>query len=319
MKDISVILLTYNSSFDRILCSLKSIISQKNVDYELIISDDNSDEDHFELIKKFLDDNQVHDYRLIKNNKNLGIINNLLSASKLSNARYVKHLGQGDMFYDELSLFHIFDMMNNNDASAFFSDAVYYNIKEKNIKTYSVRSYPQLIGAYIKNNRYAIKRNYLVFDDNILGAAVSYNTEKLIKYLSMISNITKMYEDNILRLMAFYDENIIYSSKPTILYEYGLGLSTVNTDDNEKIYDEEFNAVNDLIIQLCENQSNKLYKQIIIHTKYDRVRKHSIIEKMNYYLQIPSFLFYRLLIENFPRKTKTMYGIDFIRKCTMHE
>ena len=47
MMRFSIILLTYNVDMDEVKLTLKSILEQKFTDYEIVVSDDGSKENHF--------------------------------------------------------------------------------------------------------------------------------------------------------------------------------------------------------------------------------------------------------------------------------
>ena len=53
MKDISVLVLIYNSKYEKIRPTLNSIVCQKNINYEIIFADDGSKEQHMDEIHDF--------------------------------------------------------------------------------------------------------------------------------------------------------------------------------------------------------------------------------------------------------------------------
>ncbi|MBQ4470063.1 MAG: glycosyltransferase family 2 protein, partial [Synergistaceae bacterium] len=56
---VSVVVLIYNGSWERIRATLNSIIMQKDIKFELIIMDDCSDAAHLDEIKEFLANHSV--------------------------------------------------------------------------------------------------------------------------------------------------------------------------------------------------------------------------------------------------------------------
>ena len=70
----SVIMSVYNNE-DTIVKCVESILNQTNNDFEFLIIDDNSTDYSYEILKKL--DNQYHQIKLFKNNKNIGLTKSL--------------------------------------------------------------------------------------------------------------------------------------------------------------------------------------------------------------------------------------------------
>ena len=100
MKDISVVLLTYNSSLEKTLFSLRSIIKQKDVSFDVVVADDGSKNNNFDEIEQFFIKNNFKDYTLISHKNNIGTIKNFISAIEKVETNYFKDFGQGDAFFD---------------------------------------------------------------------------------------------------------------------------------------------------------------------------------------------------------------------------
>ena len=69
----SVIMSVYNNEDTIVKC--ESILNQTNNDFEFLIIDDNSTDYSYEILKKL--DNQYHQIKLFKNNKNIGLTKSL--------------------------------------------------------------------------------------------------------------------------------------------------------------------------------------------------------------------------------------------------
>ena len=72
MYELSVIFLTYNSAPEAVKESLKSIITQKDVDLEVIVADDGSKDNLKNVIKTFFDEYAFTDYKIVLNPENGG-------------------------------------------------------------------------------------------------------------------------------------------------------------------------------------------------------------------------------------------------------
>ena len=66
----SVLMLTYNSSWDKTRQTLYSVLVQKDVSFEIIIADDGSEENNFEKIRDYLAAWNFAAYSLVANERN---------------------------------------------------------------------------------------------------------------------------------------------------------------------------------------------------------------------------------------------------------
>jgi glycosyltransferase involved in cell wall biosynthesis len=91
---VSVVMPAYNAA-RYIDCAIKSILSQTYKKLEFIIIEDGSKDETFHLIKKYKDKR----IRLIKNNKNVGVIESLNRGVKLASGKYVVRMDADDWSY----------------------------------------------------------------------------------------------------------------------------------------------------------------------------------------------------------------------------
>ena len=134
--DISVIVATYNPDLNKLMSTLLSIIVQKGINFEIIVTDDGSQKDYFKEVIVFFERNNFKNYSLIKNEINIGTVNNFYNALIISKGKYIFGISPGDMVYDENSLFSIFDFAEENKAKVCFGDAVYYSNFNNHLKIY---------------------------------------------------------------------------------------------------------------------------------------------------------------------------------------
>ena len=76
MYDFSVVVCTYNSDIDKLFLTLKSILRQKNITYEIIITDDGSSFLEMSRIIEWFQKNNFNDYVIVANPVNLGTVKN---------------------------------------------------------------------------------------------------------------------------------------------------------------------------------------------------------------------------------------------------
>ena len=68
--DVSVLVLTYNAIYEKLLDTVKSILMQNGVDLEIIIADDGSSHKEFDKLSEFFKSYGFTEYVIIENEKN---------------------------------------------------------------------------------------------------------------------------------------------------------------------------------------------------------------------------------------------------------
>lgn len=231
--DISVVLVTYNSDLKKTLETIKSIISQKNVLFDLVIADDGSQDNHRKDVEEYLFFNSFSNYKFIANPKNQGTVKNLLSGVVRCNGKYVKGISPGDYLYDVYTLRDIVEFMEKNQALCAFGGAVYYS--DNNSLTVHNKKSP--VSDYIYTNLKEtydydqVKRAQFFYKDFILGAVAIFEKNILVEGLRFILNRVIYAEDTIIQLIAY--KNIMIYKMPQYIfwYEYGSGISTNSSKD----------------------------------------------------------------------------------------
>ncbi|MEM3672955.1 MAG: glycosyltransferase family 2 protein, partial [Candidatus Bathyarchaeia archaeon] len=133
---VSILWVNYNSlSF--IDLTLESLRAVKNLDYpnyELIIVDNNSTDESFERIQKFVKENSINS-KLIRLRKNLGFTggNNAAYAARDSNSKYVVLLNN-DAVPRKNSLSQLVEIMEN-DKQLGAAQGIILNYNEKTVDT----------------------------------------------------------------------------------------------------------------------------------------------------------------------------------------
>lgn len=184
---VSVIVFVYNASWERIRATLNSVILQKDIDFEVIVADDCSQNNYFDKIKDFFTRYSFTDYRLIAHKKNLGIVLNFLDAAKKAKSNYVRGLGQGDMFFDEYALRDSYNHISQKKAVLTASKIVAFHVGSNPIKLKKLTRCPQNIAAY--DDPKLVQENVLMLRDRPSGASIMYERETLIGYLTEMSNL----------------------------------------------------------------------------------------------------------------------------------
>ncbi|MBO4640660.1 MAG: glycosyltransferase [Treponema sp.] len=291
MKDykyiFTVLLVTYNSDWDKTRQTLYSILSQQEISFEIIIADDGSANNNFDCVKQYFENNNFKDYKLVANSENQGTIKNLLSGLDKAEGKYVKPLSPGDFFYSELSLFNAYKFIYTNEASVYFGRTAYYCIENSNTIIIENTSNPKDINPYKKNDLKKIKRNYFIRMDSIIGASIIYNTGKIKQYLPKLSELAKFAEDYSIYMLLANNEKISYlniendNSDYFIWYEANTGISTQKQSKWHEILKIELKAVykyleNSKLIPKC------YYKCTLSDSKSSRFLWHIILDPLFY-------------------------------------
>lgn len=108
MPQVSVILPVFNA--EKYICeSIKSILAQTFIDFELIIINDGSTDSSEELIKKFKDDRIIY----LENESNLGIIETLNIAIEVSKGLFIARMDADDIAHPQRFEIQVKFLKNN--------------------------------------------------------------------------------------------------------------------------------------------------------------------------------------------------------------
>ncbi len=224
--DFSVIICCYNSDYEKLKKTLISIAKQKNVSYEIIISDDGSKDRAIEQIKAWVDEHNISNVRYNFLPENIGTVRNILSAVKVAQGKYVKTISPGDYLFDEYSLQQYLNKFNSDDYKLVFSRAIYYTQDRKMLKFYN----PVASGT----ESWFMRKNVCQFADCFLGATFAAQREYVLPLLQEITGVVLLLEDYPLTYLTLSSgQKIGYVNKDLVWYECETGVS--RTDGGNKI------------------------------------------------------------------------------------
>ena len=224
--EISVIMATYNPVWEKCVFTLDSVIGQKNVDLELVITDDGSENNLFDEIKSYLNSRNFHNYRLVSHDRNHGTVCNYFDGLSKACGQYVKLISPGDALFGETTLEKWLQFLKEDGAEWSFAEAVYYMIVKNKRTPIKEASAPRLIDCYLSNNEKQCRWNYVVLEDMPLGAAILCKRQKLLQYMEKLVGIVKFSEDTSHTAMVYDDLLPAYYPTSVIFYEFGSGIST---------------------------------------------------------------------------------------------
>lgn len=286
-KKFSIIICIYNCTMKDLLYTTKSIINQKNIEFEIIFADDCSSKIYSTELQNFLSKQDFLNYIYIKNKKNLGTVKNILNAVSKCNGNYIKVIGAGDILYDCFTLSNVYNYMVQNDYQICFGKAKCYQIKNKKIKITRFNT-PYSVKPYIKQDYYRIKRNLVIYGDQISGSVTFHSKEILLEYLNKLKDKVIYVEDYIPRLIVLDDKKIGYLNKYVLTYQYGTGISTSLSEKSNKRMDKDEESFTKLV---------KDYKKDNIfiekYLKFYKIKNSNSILRLLKKIQIsPAYLCY---------------------------
>ena len=311
--DISVIVLTYNADLTELKRTLRSVMLQQGVSFEIIIADDGSKTDLTGDITSFFASSGFSDYKLVMNEENHGTVINVISGVEKASGRYVKLISPGDYLYDELSLKRLFDQVELNKAALVFGDVLFFDSGADKIVPIKKAAQPHTVKCYMSEgyDHKKIRRNYLILDDYFHGISTLADRTVFLEHLKRIEGKVIYCEDLSYRLMAYGGVKMIYCPFVVAMYGYGQGISTSGSSKWEERMQNDRNAANNVILSsACPDDGfYKLLRQAF-EERYSGDRSRM----KRFFLKHPSLLISKLNIEWFPRYTALEYNEEFMEK-----
>ena len=278
---ISVVVACYNPQFNKLQNTIRSIVKQKDVSFEIVIGDDGSKIDYQKELESWIEEQKYSNIKLNFLPQNVGTVKNILSALYLCEGKYVKTISPGDYLYDEYTLKNYVDAFENLKADLVFGRAQYFSPDGKLLDG----SAPQNNAVY--KNRF-VKKSVLDCNDYILGAAIASKTDVEIYYLEQIKDKIKYLEDIPLTLFSLIDgKKICAVDKKVVWYEYGEGIST--DQSRSPLLEADYKAVEAELLK----KNKKIAKRYIKFTNAGN-EKNSVKRFVKKVTASPFYLIYKL-------------------------
>lgn len=221
----TVLVITYNSDWKKLRLTLESVVRQKMEDYEVVVADDASKENHFDKIRQFFCAHGFENYQLVGNETNHGTVKNLLSGLAVTSGKYVKFIGAGDALYEEETLQKVYDFMEENRYECCFGLMQGFQMKNADSVTKLTFCHPFDMDAYRQNKQDKIIRNLVLYSDNTCGASICYRTDFAIAYMNRIQ-ADVVYEEDIFQVLsALEGRQVQLFDDYMVWYEVSAGVS----------------------------------------------------------------------------------------------
>lgn len=285
--EVTVIVVTYDQSLNKIIKTLDSIIIQEEISFEIIICDDGSKTRFEEELKKYFSSVNFFHYTLVFHDHNEGTVSNYYSGLSRAKGKYTKLLSPGDYFTERRILNRWVQFIKDRNSEWSFSDAYYYKIVKGKTDFIRAKAHPQIIYPYINKEEIRCTWNYVVLQDGALGAAIFGTTRVQLHYCRIIlEKGVKYAEDYLYKLMMFHGMVGCYYPETTICYEFGVGVSSGKPTWRKKLSEDRKKFIqlmcDDMITDqqkrmvdaLTKNSNNKITKLFIKGKLYHWVKYH---------------------------------------------
>ena len=247
---ISVVMGTFNPSWDKCKFTLDSIIAQKDVEIELIVTDDGSSDNLFSRFEDYFITTGFSNYKLISHESNQGTVKNYYDGIKAAKGEYVKLISPGDALFNETVLADWISTLRSSGRKWSFGNAAYYRNENGKNEIIKAPAFPRLIGCYESGDEKTCRWNYVVLEDVALGAALLCERLLFLQYLERFTGVSKFAED--VAFIAMMYDGILpeYYDKNVVFYEFGTGVSTGEKKWRSMILQDQKNAES-VIISEC--------------------------------------------------------------------
>lgn len=224
----SVIICTYNPDYIKLIRTINSILNQDTDDYEIIITDDGSQNNYFIELRNYFNGMHFSRYVLTRNSANLGTVKNLINGINHSHAELIKPISPGDYLYNTSILKKLINYMIVNQSQLIFGKAIYYSEDGGKLEIFETKQDPQDHSIFFKKkySHHSVYKNYTIYRNRILGASIAAKKSIYADLLDIIEGHIKYAEDMIVPIAAVEHIKIDYFDNILIWYEYGNGIST---------------------------------------------------------------------------------------------
>lgn len=188
---------------------LNSILHQSIQDYEVVISDDCSDDNTITILEEYAEKDKR--FRIYVNDRNLGFKDNFQSAINRCQGEYIALCDQDDIWLPN-HLEYLLSLIKN-DGSLACADAVL--IDEDGKETGVTLSYMDGMD-FVPENSLDIARHILLAGNSFQGASMMMGS-KLLKYALPFPSDTH-FHDVWLATLACFTGGISYGKTPIIKY-----------------------------------------------------------------------------------------------------
>ncbi len=308
---------TYNPIWKKLEATLRSILQQKNVNFQIIISDDGSKYNCFNEAKELFKKYGFSDYIMVAAKRNEGTVSQVYHGLKATNSDYVKPLSPGDLLYNEYTLARWLEFMHATQADITFGDAVFYNLKNKKLNIIPHVHNPMNMAVYQKNaSYYDLIINYTLFGDGISGASIFARRDVLFRYMKLLLGKVIYAEDFFIRLAILEKKQLFYYPQSVIWYEYADGgISTSGKEKWINLLRKDDLAMDEICLSNWSSEDSTAIHYFNMAVENKRQPNKSFVHKFYGYICNPRVAYWRIHRKLFKTYSPTKVDNQFFKKC----
>lgn len=224
--EFTILIVTYHPDWSKLLLTLESVRKQTFRDYEIVVSDDGSEDNLFDKVEQYFKEHGITEYTLLPHKKNRGTVQNIIAGLEVAKGKYVRDFGPGDTFYNENSLQNIHEFFVKRQCEACFGLMRGYRIDKEGKVQYCNFDHPFDLMAYQKKEYERIQKNLVLYRDNVSGAVTCYTRKFYLEYMKKIEGKV-VYTEDIFQIMAGLDGRYMeFYPNYLVWYEADSGIST---------------------------------------------------------------------------------------------
>ena len=299
MDKIDILLATYNGQ-EFLREQIDSILNQSYQDFNLIISDDSSEDETYKILKEY--EKKDSRIRLFRQEKNLGLIQNFEFLLKQVTSDYFMFSDQDDI-WKENKIEKSINKLKQEKAALVYTDL---EIVDKNLEIiYS--SYWKYKNIYKKIKKY---NNFeaLYLNNFVTGCTILAKSNYIKDIVPLPKTSKFMLHDYWTALVIASKDKIAYLDEPTIKYRQHKNNRVGSSRRSDKI--EKFKELRDLFIrvkiehfQIFEENISKINsKEIVKYTKPALEYFKALEKETNIYLKSWTLFFKLYKYEDFSYK-----------------
>ena len=309
--EVTVLIATYNANEKDIIRSLNSVLYQKDVILQVVITDDGSKVFPKERILKAFEKQHFSNFTMIENPDNRGTVANFLSGAMCCDSEYIKVLGQGDLLIDEFVLRDLVEYAQKKDSDLIASKAVYFRCINDKYEVICADAMPQFVSMY--SSKVWQKRCSVLYEDDAHGATLFYRKNVFVHYLREFEGKIKFIEDKIQKLMILDNCRVDFLDRDTVFYESTVGISNNPSRVTALLNDKT--ELNEIIIGHIKNRSFKKEFYEFQTIKERLSLKYTRFDSIRWTFSVRGFLFYRIRKQWFPKKTSKNVNKHYLDLC----
>ncbi len=316
--DVTVTVLTYNSDWKKLKATLCSIIEQKNVKFQIIVSDDGSEKPLFEKTISFFEEADFQDYKLISNEKNEGTVCNFYHSISLADADYIKPISPGDLFYSNTVLSEWLSFTLEESADITFCLAVYYGVEAGNVlKVIKQQHSPRNVRLYYKSPSSTYQdrviTNYFL-NDGIRGAFILAKKEIFCYYIKLLLHRVIYTEDLFMKLAILDNRRIVFYPQKGVYYEFGDGgISSSGNIVWMKRLARDGIVMDEICLEQWTSRNKKIFSLILERVKWEK--KNPEFYRFAKYIMHPKWLYWKLWLVIFGVYSPEVDDTSYLEHC----